>query len=194
MIYNLFNEKFGFLNFIEYIWIIKKNTYEKPIYVFGSLWSNNDLMFQWWWKLERDSCWGTTRFSIRRYRPSVYGYCSSTLSGIVRWRNVDAIWVKQFDTRREPHTKPDNNQMKVRSTVTLIQVRILSWLPKKQVKRKRTVPWCIRWGAHCILDDLCFFFNQSGGGMVYAGEYDTNKSGLEITNTNFLAHGWICLI
>jgi len=25
--------------------------------------------------------------------------------------------------------------------------------------------------------------------MVYAGEYDTNKSGLEITNTNFLAHG-----
>ena len=30
--------------------------------------------------------------------------------------------------------------------------------------------------------------------LVYAGEYDTNMSGLEITNTNFLAHGWICLI
>jgi len=25
--------------------------------------------------------------------------------------------------------------------------------------------------------------------LVYAGEYDTNMSGLEITNTNFLAHG-----
>lgn len=40
----------------------------------------------------------------------------------------DDIWVKQFNTRRETHTKPDNNQMKVRSTVTLIQVRVLSWL------------------------------------------------------------------
>ena len=25
--------------------------------------------------------------------------------------------------------------------------------------------------------------------LVDAGEYDTNMSGLEITNTNFLAHG-----
>ena len=31
--------------------------------------------------------------------------------------------------------------------------------------------------------------NSQVAELVYAGEYDTNMSGLEITNTNFLAHG-----
>ena len=31
--------------------------------------------------------------------------------------------------------------------------------------------------------------NSQVAKLVDAGEYDTNMSGLEITNTNFLAHG-----